>query len=89
VLERGSISGFRNTARRDIEAPKTLHERRIEDADPSVLANTTVLSGDLASAIGALKGKPGDELQSARRRTLSGGCSRMTPSTRCSLLIFP
>ena len=37
--------------------------RRVEHAHRTAWANTTVLSGDVAAAIGELKAKPGGELQ--------------------------
>jgi dihydrofolate reductase len=37
-------------------------------------ADTTVLSGDVAAAIGELKAKPGGELQVPRRRRARGRC---------------
>jgi dihydrofolate reductase len=49
-------------------------------------ANTTVLSGDVAAAIGELKAKPARCTAAA---PLSGGCSRTTSSTSSTLLTYP
>jgi hypothetical protein len=45
-------------------------------------ADTTVLSGDVAAAVGELKATPGRELQSTAAAPCSGGCSTRTLSKR-------
>ena len=44
--------------------------------------NTTVLTGDVAAAVGELNAKPGRELQVHEAAPCSGGCSTTTLSTR-------
>ncbi len=52
-------------------------------------ANTTLLSGDLAAAIGELKAKPAGELQVHGSGALSDGCSKTTSSTRSTCSSSP
>jgi dihydrofolate reductase len=85
------LSGFASAAdeasARTNDLPKVVYSNTLQE--PLAWNNTSLLRGDLAEAIGALKRQPGDPLRSMGSLTLVRSMMELGLVDRLRLMVFP